>query len=94
MADRSADSGSGSTPRNGAESIATDTVPSPWPASCWVIRPPKECPMIAGLCRSAAMASAMWPVTCPTLLPAKTRGLARASSTVAGSSGQPGAMVA
>src|ERR1700684_974224 len=90
MAERSADSGSGSTPRNGAESMATDAVPRPWPASCWVSRPPKECPMIAGLCRSAAMASAMWLVTCPTLLPAKTCGLAPASSTVAGAAGPPG----
>src|ERR1022692_4618753 len=93
-ADLSADSGSGSTPRNGAESIGTDTAASPMPASCWVIRPPKEWPMTAGWSCRAAMTSAMCSVTCPTLLPAKTSGFARASATVPGSSGQPGATVA
>src|ERR1035438_7985854 len=62
-ADRSADSGSGSTPRNGAESIGTVTAASPRPASCWVIRPPKEWPMTAGWCCRAEMTSAMWLVT-------------------------------
>src|ERR1700730_3516420 len=60
MADRRADSGSGSTPRKGAESIGTDTVASPLPASCWVIRPPKEWPMTAGLCCRAEIAGIAW----------------------------------
>ena len=46
--------------------------------------------MTAGFLSSAPITSAKWSATCPTVLWAKTSGLALASSTVAGSSGQPG----
>src|SRR5882724_7577122 len=42
-AERSAEIGSGSTPRNGAESMATVTADRPRPARIWAIRPPNEC---------------------------------------------------
>ena len=40
--------GSGSTPRNGAGSIATDAADRPRPARIWASRPPKEWPITAG----------------------------------------------
>ena len=54
----SAETGSGSTPRNGAGSMATDAAASPSPASFWVIRPPNECPMTTGLRCSSPITSA------------------------------------
>jgi hypothetical protein len=47
-ADLRAEIGSGSTPRNGAGSMATAAADSPRPARIWVSRPPKECPTMAG----------------------------------------------
>ena len=87
---RSAEIGTGSTPRNGAGLIDTADDASPRPASIWVSRPPKECPITAGLRSSLPITSAMWSATCPMLVPANTSGCARASSTVSGSPGQPG----
>lgn len=55
---RSAESGSGSTPRNGAGSIATATLARPRPASFWVINPPNEWPMMIGSRSRAPMMSA------------------------------------
>ncbi len=46
---RSADSGSGSTPRNGAASTATVAADWPRPAMICAISPPNECPITAGL---------------------------------------------
>ena len=46
--------------------------------------------MTAGFFFSFPITSAKWSATCPTVLWAKTSGLAFASSTVSGSSGQPG----
>ena len=43
-----ADRGSGSTPRNGAGSMATVPALRPIPASFWAMRPPKECPTTTG----------------------------------------------
>jgi hypothetical protein len=43
-ADFSDEMGSGRTPRNGAGSIATDTLVRPRPARIWVSSPPKEWP--------------------------------------------------
>jgi hypothetical protein len=51
---RSADNGNGRTPRNGAESIATDAEASPRPATIMVSGPPNECPITAGLRSSCA----------------------------------------
>jgi hypothetical protein len=82
--------GSGSTPRNGAGSIATEAAARPRPARIWVSRPPNECPITAGLLSSPRMISSKWSATSPTVLPANTSGWALASSTVSGSSGQPG----
>ena len=42
LADLSAEIGSGSTPRNGAGSIATAAMASPRPARIWARRPPNE----------------------------------------------------
>jgi hypothetical protein len=53
----SAESGSGSTPRNGAESMATDAAASPRPATIIVSRPPKECPITAGFFSSLLITS-------------------------------------
>ena len=89
-ADLSAEIGSGSTPRNGAGSIATEAAERPRPATIWVSSPPKEWPMTAGFLVSVPITSAKWSATCPTVLWAKTSGWALASSTVSGSSGQPG----
>ena len=90
LATRSAEIGSGSTPRNGAGSIATEAAERPRPATICVSRPPNECPITAGFFSSWRITSAKWSATCPTVLPAKTSGWALASSTVSGSSGQPG----
>ena len=46
--------------------------------------------MITGLRSSPATISSKWSATCPTVLFASTSGCALASSTVSGSSGQPG----
>src|SRR5260221_10419268 len=45
---RRAEIGSGSTPRNGAGSIATEAAESPRPARVWVNRPPNEWPITTG----------------------------------------------
>src|SRR5258708_5920632 len=55
--DFSAESGRGSTPRNGAGSIATVTTATPSPANICAMRPPKEWPMTAGFVLSWRMAS-------------------------------------
>jgi hypothetical protein len=70
--------------------MATEAAERPRPAMICVSRPPKEWPMTAGFLSSLPITSAKWSATCPTVLWAKTSGLALASSTVAGSSGQPG----
>jgi hypothetical protein len=93
-ADLSAEIGSGSTPRNGAGSMATETAAIPRPARGWVSSPPKECPTMAGFFVSLPITSPKWSAICPTVLWAKTSGCLFASSTVLGSSGQPGARVA
>ena len=46
--------------------------------------------MIAGFLSSPRMTSSKWSATSPTDLPARASGAALASSTVSGSSGQPG----
>src|SRR6266851_3815217 len=89
-ADLSAEKGSGSTPRKGAGSIATDAAERPRPARIWVSRPPNECPITAGFLSSLPITSAKWSATWPMVLPAKASGCSAASSTVWGSSGQPG----
>jgi len=55
-ADFNAENGSGSTPRKGAGSIATETAERPRPATIWVSSPPNECPITAGFFFS-------WPIT-------------------------------
>ena len=92
-ADLSAEIGSGSTPRNGAGSIATDAAERPRPARICVSSPPKECPITAGFLSSSPITVAKWSATWPTVLWANTSGCAFASSTVSGSSGQPGVSV-
>src|SRR5437868_8665006 len=82
--------GSGSTPRNGAGSIATEATARPRPAMICVSKPPNEWPTTAGFLLSAWMTESMWSATWPTFLPAKTSGWAFASETVSGSSGHPG----
>ncbi len=87
---RSAEIGSGSTPRNGAGLIETVALARPRPARICASNPPKECPITtAGLSR-IVITSAKWSATWPTVLPANTSGCALASSTVSGSSGHPG----
>ena len=93
-AERSAEIGNGSTPRNGAGLIATETAEQPRPARISVSNPPNECPITAGLRSSLVMTSWKWSATCPTVLCANTSGCRFASSTVFGSSGQPGVRVA
>ncbi len=56
-AERSAEIGSGSTPRNGAGSIATDDGASPRPARICVSSPPNEWPISAGFLSSRLMIS-------------------------------------
>ena len=90
LADFSAEIGSGRTPRNGAGSIATDTADSPRPARIWVSRPPNEWPITTGFWSSLETISSKWSATWPTVFLAKTSGCSLASSTVSGSSGQPG----
>jgi hypothetical protein len=89
-ADFRAEIGRGSTPRNGAGSIATDAAARPRPARIWVSRPPKEWPMIAGFWASPRMIVSKWSATWLMDLCANTSGWAFASCTVSGSSGQPG----
>ena len=50
--------------------------------------------MTAGFFVSRPMTSAKWSATSPTALPANTSGCSLASSTVSGSSGQPGVSAA
>ena len=57
-ADFSAEIGSGSTPRNGAGSTATDAAERPRPAMICVSSPPKEWPITAGFLESCPMAAA------------------------------------
>jgi hypothetical protein len=90
MDDRSAAIGSGSTPRKGPGSIATVAADRPRPARIWASNPPVEWPISAGLVVSFAITSAVWSATCPIVLLARTSGLARACSTVSGSSGHTG----
>ena len=56
--DFSAEIGSGSTPRNGAESIATEAAARPRPARICVSSPPNEWPTTAGLRSSLPITSA------------------------------------
>ena len=70
--------------------MATAAADSPRPAMIWASRPPNECPITAGLRVSRPMTSEKWSATWPTDLPANTSGCSLASSTVSGSSGQPG----
>ena len=86
----SAEIGKGSTPRNGAGSIATVAFDSPRPATICARRPPKEWPITAGFLLSLLTIALTWSATWPTPLPAKTSGCALASATVSGSSGQLG----
>jgi hypothetical protein len=89
-ADFSAAMGSGSTPRNGAGSIATVAADSPRPAMICASNPPNEWPMTAGFLSSLRMSASKWSATSPTPFRANVAGLAFASATVSGSSGQPG----
>ena len=91
LPDFSAEIGSGSTPRNGAGEIATEAAESPRPATISVISPPNEWPITAGLRSSLPTTSPKWSATSPIDFPANTSGCSLASSTVSGSSGQPGA---
>ena len=92
-ADFSAEIGNGSTPRNGAGSMATDAADSPRPARICVSRPPNEWPTIDGLLLELADHVREVIGDLPTVLWAMTSGCRFASSTVLGSSGQPGASV-
>jgi hypothetical protein len=80
-AERSAEMGSGSTPRNGPGSIATAAAARPRPARICVSRPPDEWPTIAGLQSSLLTTAARWSATPPTVLLAKASGCAAACST-------------
>ena len=53
-----------------------------------------ECPITAGFLSSCPITSAVWSAICPSVLPANTSGLARASAIVSGSSGQTGVTAA
>src|SRR3954452_23422033 len=88
--ERSADSGSGRTPRNGAGESATVAADSPRPARICASRPPNEWPPPTGLRSSRPMTDSKWSATWPTVLRANTSGGALASSTVSGSAGHPG----
>src|SRR4051812_40073292 len=90
-ADFNEEIGSGSTPRKGAGSIATVAADNPRPAMICASSPPNECPTTAGFLFSFPITSPTWSATRPIFFPAKTSGWALASSTVSGSSGQPGA---
>jgi hypothetical protein len=83
-ADFSEEMGSGRTPRNGAGSIATDTLASPRPARIWVSSPPKEWPMTADFWSGPRMMVSKWSATWPIDLWANASGCAAASSTVSG----------
>src|SRR2546421_3133807 len=89
-ADLSDEMGRGSTPRNGAGSMATEAAERPRPATICVRRPPNEWPITAGFLFRRWMTESIWSATWPTFLPAKTSGCAFASETVSGSSGHPG----
>ena len=77
-------------PRNGAGSIATVAAASPRPAMICASRPPNEWPITTGFLSSRRTIPSTWSAIWPTLLCANTSGCAFASSTVSGSSGQPG----
>jgi hypothetical protein len=84
-ADFSDEMGSGRTPRNGAGSIATDTLVRPRPARIWVSSPPKEWPSRAP--RTA-------PPTGPSCSAAATgRGRTRPGAGPAGGPPAPGELV-
>ena len=70
--------------------MATVADASPRPARICASRPPNEWPMMAGFVVSPRMIASKWSATWPTVLCAMTSGFAFASSTVSGSSGQPG----
>src|SRR5712691_2635635 len=89
-ADFSAEKGNGSTPWKGAGSIATVAKASPRPARICASRPPNEWPITAGFAFNPRTSWSKWSAICPTVLWANTSGCAFASSTVSGSSGQPG----
>jgi hypothetical protein len=55
LADFSEEIGSGSTPRNGAASIATEAAARPRPATICASSPPNEWPMTAGLRSSCSI---------------------------------------
>ena len=75
MPTRRAEIGSGSTPRNGAGSIATDAADRPRPARIWVSRPPKLWPITAGLRSSLPMTLAKWSAMSPIDLRANDLGV-------------------
>src|SRR6266851_8530520 len=83
--------GSGSTPRNGAGSMATEAADRPRPANICVNSPPNEWPITAGFFFSLPITPARWSATWPMDLRANSSGCTLASATVAGSSGHPGA---
>jgi hypothetical protein len=86
----SVEAGSGRTPRKTPGSIATVAAERPRSAIMYASKPPVECPMTAGFLSRAAMTSAVWSATCFKVFLARTSGSARATSIVAGSSGQSG----
>ena len=92
-ADLRAETGSGSTPRNGAGSIATETAASPRPARIWAIKPPKECPISGRLLLELADHGPEVVGHLADRLVGEDLGVPLASSTVLGSSGQPGVRV-
>jgi hypothetical protein len=87
---RSAEIGSGSTPRKGAGEMATETAALPRPARISVSSPPNEWPTTAGFLARPDTTSSKWSATCRTDFFAKSSGCSLASATVSGSSGQPG----
>ena len=93
-AERSAETGSGSTPRKGPGSIATVAADSPRSAIIWASRPPVEWPITAGFFVSLPITSAVWSAICFRVFLASTSGFALAASTVSGSSGQSGVTAA
>lgn len=90
--DFSDDAGSGSTPLNGALSMETVTDA----ALAGDLLGDESAERVADDCRGAIEGGdglEVWSVTCCTIIFAKASGCSRASATVAGSSGQPGARV-
>ena len=91
--ERSAEIGSGSTPRCGAGEMATDASLQPRPARISVRSPPNEWPIDRGTLLQLADEASTWSATCCTDLWANTSGWRLASSTEFGSSGQPAVTV-